>query len=279
MVETSPKSVIPEKSIQDRLRALAENLKQYKWNVFVDGPADAGKGTACELFMEYLGLEKIETGKMYRAIVVWMKKQNNLTNTLGEANYLPSELAESLGGIKIDFRKDEKGEEQVLIGQKDKMLDVTREIELDWVNQRISGIAKQDIVRDLVEEWQAKILKKGNKVIEGRDMWQFMRKKGVKKGILVYIYASDEELARREVERKGQQKVPGAYEKALVAITQRNSEDNQRNRGQLLKPDQARQKGKYDEVIDTSKLSREEVLLKIMEVMERKIEKKKNKFF
>jgi cytidylate kinase len=257
--------------IQSRLTALSEKLKHFKCNVFIDGPADAGKGTACDFFVKYLGLEKIETGNMYRAVVVWLKRQVNVTNALGGTDYSLYELVESLKDLKIDFHRDPQGTEHILIGRETKMVEVTAEIEADWVNTSISGIAQQDIVRDLVEGWQVQLLKRGNKVIEGRDMWQFMRKRGVRGGLLIYIYATDEELARREVLRKEKMGIQVSFGDARQKITERNRQDNQRKRGQLLTPQAAIEKNTYDGVIDTTGLRPEEVFLRMIEIMESKV--------
>jgi cytidylate kinase len=149
--------------------------------VAIDGPAGAGKSTVSRAVAEALGVDRLDTGAMYRA-VAWAALQRQVD--LGDDGAL-AEVAES---IHIDV-----GDRVVVDGT-----DVTRAIRQPDVNHAVSVVAASAAVRAvLVRRQREWVAEHGGGVVEGRDIGSVVFPQAAVK---VYLTASPEERARRRSE-------------------------------------------------------------------------------
>lgn len=252
-------------SLREKIDYCLEILKNIsKKKVLVDGLAGAGKGTLSEKMIEDLGLKRISTGDIYRTIT-WYLLQRGLTRqNIKELD--DAQLQRELVGLKIDFSSMDLGwwVKNPNTGEKQ---DITDELHSEQIDNNISLIVKRNPIRDIVDQYQREIVKRNSNVfLEGRDMWQVFA--NVQDVVLIYLYASDEELISREL---GRQKDLGnqiSRQEAKKRIIDRNIADNNRQRGQLLLPKQVKAgEGKYQLVLDTTKLKPEDVYLRVLEML------------
>jgi CMP/dCMP kinase len=273
MTENNHPHPLESLPITDQIDILSEKLRETPWKIGIDGPAAAGKGTLADLLVEHLGLEKIETGKMYRAVTYYLREMKYLTiDDLFHLSTPEIELCEHLKGLKIIIQRGEDDLQHVYIHtsqmREDEKRDITDKLEDPGIGKRITYVAKRDQVRDLVEKQQNILLKEGKKVIEGRDMWQTAKKHV---DAIFYIYADDESLIKREMERQIKRGKLITEDEAREIVVKRNQADNHRRRGKLLTPEEAIKSKRYDAIIDTSGCSPEAVLLQILDVLNDKM--------
>ena len=146
--------------------------------VAIDGPAGAGKSTVAAAVAERLGVERLDTGAMYRA-VAWAALERGVDPADEPAvAALAAELALTL-------------ESRVLVDG----TDVTAAIRSPEVGRAVSVVAALPAVRrQLVARQRAWVAERGGAVVEGRDIGTVVFPEAPLK---VYLTASEEERARR----------------------------------------------------------------------------------
>ena len=196
--------------------------------IAIDGPAASGKSSVARALARKLGFLFVSSGHFYRAIT-WIAKQHSLafsdTSQISILSGLQSRIID--GTVHLFF--EEK--------------DLAEHLSDPAVNTLVSQIAAMPAVRSFVFQALRALAKNYHLVIEGRDIgsivfpetpWKF------------YLDASPEERARRRTK-----------EGTLDAIEQRDQQDTTRSLAPLVIPQGAI-------VIDTTKLSIEEVVEKIL---------------
>jgi cytidylate kinase len=146
--------------------------------IAVDGPAGAGKSTVSMRLAERLGLERLDTGAMYRS-VAWEALRRGIA--LEDA----AAVAALAATATIDV-----GEVVRINGH-----DVTREIRSPEVSAAVSVVAAHPGVRhELVKRQRAWATARPGGVVEGRDIGTVVFPDATLK---VFLTASPEERARR----------------------------------------------------------------------------------
>jgi 3-phosphoshikimate 1-carboxyvinyltransferase len=146
--------------------------------VAIDGPAGAGKSTVSTAVAERLGLERLDTGAMYRAVAA-------LALELGTAPDDHDAVAALAGAATIAV-----GERVVIDGR-----DVTGLIRTPEVGRAVSVVAANaDVRRHLVARQRAWAAAHGGGVVEGRDIGSVVFPGA---DVKVYLTATPEERARR----------------------------------------------------------------------------------
>lgn len=165
--------------------------------VAIDGPAGAGKSTLAANLAQHLGLERLDTGAMYRA-VAWAALERGVDPADDEA---VAALARSLDidqadGVHVDGR------------------DVTRAIRSEPVDAAVSVVAANPAVRtELVRRQRAWVAERGGGVLEGRDIGTVVIPEA---DLKVYLTADPDERARRRAAERGQEHSVGKIEAALA---------------------------------------------------------------
>jgi 3-phosphoshikimate 1-carboxyvinyltransferase len=146
--------------------------------VAIDGPAGAGKSTVSRAVAGRLGVERLDTGAMYRAVAA-------LALELGT----PPEDSEAVAALA--------GASTIVVGERVTIdgRDVTGVIRSPEVGRAVSVVAANaDVRRHLVQRQRAWAAAHGGGVVEGRDIGSAVFPHAQVK---VYLTASPEERARR----------------------------------------------------------------------------------
>jgi len=151
--------------------------------VAIDGPAGAGKSTLAQSVAEHLGLERLDTGAMYRA-VAW----SALRHGIDPADADTVACLARASAIEV-------GERVVVDG-----LDATAGIRSAEVDAAVSAVAANPAVRaELVARQRAWVAERGGGVVEGRDIGTVVLPDA---DVKIYLTAAPETRARRRAEER-----------------------------------------------------------------------------
>lgn len=213
--------------------------------IAIDGPAGAGKSTLAKRLAKELGYIYLDTGAMYRALA-WKAIVEGVDP--GDEG----ELKRILPPTRIELIECD-GEPRVLLDGED----VTSRIRTPQVSQMASRISTFKAVRDRMVELQRAMGSRGGVVAEGRDIGTVVFPGA---DVKIYLVASPEERARRRfVELKGLGKQV-TLEETLAEMNERDRRDQERAVAPLRKAEDAL-------VIDSSSLSAEAVVERVMRVI------------
>jgi len=125
--------------------------------IAIDGPAGSGKSTTAKLVAKRLNYLYIDTGAMYRAVTLFVLRNNFMGKT--------DEIIQLASGLKIVLSFIE-GETNITVNGED----VSKEIRSFAVNSNVSEISCIEGVRKILVKKQQEMGKDGGVVMEGRDI-------------------------------------------------------------------------------------------------------------
>ena len=221
--------------------------------ITIDGPAASGKSTVAKLLAEKLGATFLDTGAMYRAVTIAAMQAGM---DMGDED----KLLEVMQKSNFQFSAD-----------KDKMavyvdgVDVTEQIRQPQVTANVRNIACSAKLRARLVQMQRRFAAGQEKIVtEGRDQGTVVFEDA---DIKFYLTADSQERAKRrqaELQAKGDVE---SLEQIQKAIEERDKSDESRLIGPLRPAHDAI-------VIDTTNLSLEEVVEKVLRCVEEKCSKK-----
>ena len=215
--------------------------------IAIDGPAGAGKSTIASRLARKLGYVNLESGAMYRALA--LKAIDNDLSFDDEAALL--RLAQE---SRIRLEPTLGGNRTLLDGQ-----DVSARIRERDVTEAASRVSVHPQVRDWMVARQREMGACGGIVMEGRDI-----------GTKVFPDADlkiflDADPVVREQRRMEQQKIQGQVAANVAAdLRERDRRDRTRAASPLVAAEDSM-------VIDSSKLSEDEVLSRVEELAKQKL--------
>ncbi|KRL04342.1 (d)CMP kinase [Liquorilactobacillus oeni] len=222
-----------------------------KLKIAIDGPASAGKSTVAKLVAHKLKYIYCDTGAMYRA-VTWLAIQQNVALNDDLA------LAEMLKTIEIKFVPSKNGQLVFVNGN-----DVTKEIRMPDITNNVSTVAAQVSVRTKLTQQQQEIAVNGGIVMDGRDIGTTVLPDAE---IKIFLVASVKERALRRFKENQIKKIATPLRELEREIEERDRKDSTRVVSPLVQAEDATK-------VDTTSLNIEEVVSKIMEIVENKLEK------
>ena len=127
-------------------------------NIAIDGPSGAGKSTVAKALAKKPGYIYVDTGALYRAIGLYVRRAGVLPeNSAGVIALLP----------EIDVRLAyENGEQKVLLSGED-VGSLIRTNEISSYASKVSAIPE---VRTFLLELQRDMARKNNVIMDGRDI-------------------------------------------------------------------------------------------------------------
>jgi len=148
--------------------------------VAIDGPAGAGKSTVSTAVAQHLGVERLDTGAMYRAVAALALERG-----------IPAEDSAAVAALGATAAPTIEVGDRVLI----EGVDVTAVIRSAEVGRAVSVVAANpEVRRHLVQRQRAWADAHGGGVVEGRDIGSVVFPHAQLK---VFLTASPEERARR----------------------------------------------------------------------------------
>jgi cytidylate kinase len=222
--------------------------------IAIDGPAGSGKSTISKKVANKLKFSYLDTGAMYRALTFDIMTKNISFDDI------PAVLA-CTHASTISFKGVDTETQKVFLNGKD----VSREIRTPEVTNNVKFVAKIPDVRKHLVAQQRLIAEGNNVVLEGRDTTTVVFPDADFK---IFLDADQKERAQRrfiELQEKG---IAVTFDEILADQKKRDESDYTREVGPL-----AIAPGAY--VIDTSGLSIEDVVWKIIRYVKGKPREKK----
>lgn len=213
--------------------------------IAIDGPAASGKSTTAIGVAKRLGITYLDTGAMYRAVTFGLIENNiKFDHSSDLENYLKK--------IKLEFFKTKTKTLLHLNGR-----NITEEIRSSKVTESVSEVSALKIVRSSMVLIQRKMADSNDCILEGRDISTVVFPNADFKFFLI---ADEEVRAKRRLNDLRQIGELQSIDKVIHDIIERDYKDSNRVHSPLKKAEDAI-------IIDTSNLNINEVINKIMNVV------------
>lgn len=222
-----------------------------KLQIAIDGPASAGKSTVAKLIASQLNYIYCDTGAMYRA-VTWAALKEKVVLDDDAA------LAKLLSHLEIKFVPQKAGQ-KVLVNQ----VDVTQEIRTPTVSKYVSTVAAQISVREALTAKQQKLAVNGGIVMDGRDIGTTVLPNAQVK---IFLVASVKERALRRYREDVAKGFKVDLQQLESEIALRDKKDESRAISPLTQAKDAI-------LVDTTSLSIEQVVEKIMKIIKKEVKR------
>lgn len=215
--------------------------------ITIDGPVATGKSTIAKKLAASIGYIYYDTGAMYRAAALdAMRKGISFSD--------PEALKAFLDAFQFRVRMY-RGERRYFIGDED----VTDKIRTEEVSQYASKISALPLVREKMVKIQREHALGVNAVFEGRDMGTTVFPEA---DLKIFLTGRDDVRAHRRFDEM-QAKYPEdakryTMDQILADLLERDAYDMKREASPLRKADDAFE-------IDTSDLTPDEIVFKILE--------------
>ena len=214
--------------------------------IAIDGPAAAGKSTVSKAVAKKLGYTYIDTGAMYRAYT-WHCLDRGLDCTDEKA------CVAEIPNVHIELKPGGT----VLCNGKD----ITREIRMPIINKNVTPVCQMKPIRLFLVDQQREMAAKDNVIMDGRDIGTYVLPNAEVK---IFQVASPECRAQRRYKENMEKGIPCTYEEILEDVNRRDKADSERAFAPL--------KPAEDSIfLDTSELSIDEVVNKVIEIIDSKI--------
>lgn len=218
--------------------------------VAIDGPAGSGKGTVTEIVSKKLGLVNIGSGSAYRCVALeTIRRGISIEDT--------EKIIKLLDEINIEF-KTETNKDIVYLNDEN-VTDRIREKDVSTIVSPISVIKE---VRFKLNDIFRKCAKDKNVIMEGRDIGTYVFPNA---DIKIYLDATVEERAKRRYKQNQELGIKMSYDEILENIKKRDKNDKNKEIGALKQAEDA-------VYIDSSNMTIEEVVNKVIEIFKQKTE-------
>jgi cytidylate kinase len=219
------------------------------FNVAIDGPAGAGKSTIAKRVAKQLGFIYVDTGAMYRAMALYLLK-NNVDKENGDAIGTKCQEAD----ISIRY---ENAEQIVLLNGEN----VNGFIRTEEVGNMASVSSANPLLREKLVELQKKLAAEADVIMDGRDIGTCVLPNA---DVKIYLTASSKVRAERrfkELEAKG---VVCDLQQIETDIIERDHRDMTREHSPLKQAEDAI-------LVDSSDMTIDEVVNKICALAQEKM--------
>lgn len=220
--------------------------------ITIDGPIATGKSTIAKKLAQEIGFIYVDTGAMYRCLAFSI-----LNNGISPSD--TSSIIKHLDTFEFDI-KVRHGKKSYFVGDKD----VTDIIRGEEVTSNVSQISAIKEVREKLVNLQRNFSNGINAVFEGRDMGTVVFPEA---DVKIFLMGDPTIRAKRRYDEL-KEKYPEDFqeltlEQAISEINKRDQQDSTREISPLKQAEDAF-------VIDTSNLSIEDIIAKILEYKDTK---------
>ena len=215
------------------------------FQIAIDGPVAAGKGTTAKMVAKRLGFLYVDTGAMYRCLTLFAKQKGvDWMDEEGIAKLLREEKPRVELSIPTENEKDGRLCSVRLNGE-----DVSWQIRTEEISSGVSVITQYASVRDYITPLAREIAGRENVVMEGRDITTVVLPMA---DLKIYMDASPQERAKRRHRELMARGEDVSYEQVYKQLVERDKRDSGRSIAPLMK-------AKNAWVLDTTGMSIDQV--------------------
>src|SRR3989339_2102212 len=203
-------------------------MAKKTFQIAIDGPVAAGKGTTAKLVAQRLGFLYVDTGALYRALTLYVQRKGVSWEDEREVVRVLLEEKPKVG-LRVPSEEEKDGRlcAVLLNGE-----DVSWKVRTEEVSRGVSVITQYAGVRDLITPLARQIAAKQDVVMEGRDITSVVLPNA---DLLIYMDADPKERAmrrHRELLMRGEDiTVVEVYDD----LVERDNRDSQRSIAPLKK--------------------------------------------
>lgn len=216
-------------------------------NIAIDGPAGAGKSTIAKMVAKELGFIYVDTGAMYRAIALYM-----LRNNMRQEEEVATHVKEA--SVEIVYQN---GEQQVVLNGEN----VSGLIRTEEVGKMASFVAKIKEVRAQLLDLQRNLAAKENVIMDGRDIGTHVLPNA---DVKIYLTASASERANRRYKELCEKGIACNLQEIENDIIARDEQDMNREIAPLKQAEDA-------VLVDSSHMTIAEVVENIIAIYKKNV--------
>ena len=192
--------------------------------ISIDGASSTGKSSLAKALAKHYSFKHIDSGAMYRALTFYA-----LHHQLIDKNHFDIDtLVSHLPTIEIDFSTDD------FVTLNGKIIE--NEVRSMEVSNYVSIVAKETLFRKFMVAKQRELGKKGNVVMDGRDIGSVVFPDAT---IKFFIEASMEVRAKRRFAELTQKNIDVSLSDVISNIENRDHIDSSRDDSPLVIPENA----------------------------------------
>lgn len=215
--------------------------------IAIDGPAGAGKSTIAKMVAKELGFIYVDTGAMYRAIALYM-----LRNNMKQEEEVATHVKEA--SVEIVYQN---GEQQVVLNGEN----VSGLIRTEEVGKMASFVAKIKEVRAQLLDLQRNLAAKENVIMDGRDIGTHVLPNA---DVKIYLTASASERANRRYKELCEKGIACNLQEIENDIIARDEQDMNREIAPLKQAEDA-------VLVDSSHMTIAEVVENIIAIYKKNV--------
>ena len=214
----------------------------------LDGPSGVGKGTVASIIAQKLNWHLLDSGAIYRGMAIAVRNHNIKINDIDGLLKLASEL-----DLKFELATNQQSLNVYLNN-----VEVSTELRTEKTAELASKLAMIQVLRKSLLIKQQQFKRHPGLVADGRDMGTVVFPDAAFK---VFLTAEVKERAKRRLKQLQESGIAGNISHTLAEVQKRDERDVNRQHSPL-KP------AKDALVIDTTNLSINEVISKVMTLIE-----------
>lgn len=223
------------------------------FSIAIDGPCGAGKSSVSSDVAERLDIMHLDTGAMYRAVGLYMLRNEVDVNDL-------SAVEARVDEAKIDIKYEDGAQRTYLCGE-----DVTGLIRTQEAGDAASAVSKGAYVRRRMVELQQEIAKGVSMLVDGRDAGTCILPDATLK---IFLTADVRERAKRRYDERMGKGEDCDYDEVLKECIERDLNDTTRAVSPLIQAEDA-------VVVDSTNMTQKEVVDRIICLLEERLEARK----
>ena len=216
--------------------------------IAIDGPSSAGKSTVAKQIARDLSIIYVDTGAMYRAIGLYVLRQNLDTKDTAQ-------VCGCLPNIRIATSYDPQAGQRIFLNDED----VSEQIRSPQASMAASDVSAIPQVRAFLLSLQQDMAKKQSLIMDGRDIGTCVLPHA---DVKIYLTASSQVRAERrykELLEKGQQ---ADLREIEADIIKRDYQDMHRENSPLKQAEDA-------VLVDSSDMTLDQVVARFLEIIGR----------
>jgi len=214
-------------------------------NIAIDGPAGAGKSSIARAAAKKLGCIYVDTGALYRAVGLFVLRNNADPDDAATVKSLLHE-------IKLQLKFVDGAQRIFLNGE-----DVSEDIRMPEASSAASKVSVHSDVREFLLDLQRDFAAKNDVVMDGRDIGTVILPNAQVK---IFLTASPQARAERRWKELKEKDSPARLEDVLNEMLVRDARDSSRDIAPLVPaPDSV--------LLDTTELDFEQSLQKLLKIV------------